>query len=438
MHSCTAIVGVATLGGLLLLFHELYPLEEHATWYFDQLHFIGIYTLAFLDGSRLRKGHGLELPEGQSLKGKTAVITGSTKGIGFQAARRFHSHGAHVVLSGRKRMDVDSAAAYVRSYSEASGQALGIPLDLADFKSVRAFAEEVVSSFPVVNFIVMNAAFTTEIGHSSADTKYWMSASGHSRIMAANHLGHYLLTMLLLPYMAQDASIVMVGSMGAWWADPKNLMVDFGVPPPNISQVPFEKRRVYMSKGVYDVSKYAGVCFANLLRNKVQSRNIKVNVMTPGLVSTEINQNNADYKEIAGFAVTPDEAGRALFETAFVRRTTEFVYPYWFPPSVMREEAKVKYAPRFKGSPTCKHYKLEEPKDWLWRPEKFQRYRYRLHASVAPECNTTTQQALWYWSRKHVDLPERLDDGDVFDDLPDLWGGRPPKFGKGRGGMYSA
>ncbi|CAK0794244.1 unnamed protein product [Prorocentrum cordatum] len=112
-----------------------------------------------------------------------------------------------------------------------------------------------------------------------------------------------------------------------------------------------------MSKGVYDVSKYAGVCFANLLRTKVISRNIKVNVMTPGLVSTEINQNNADYKEIAGFSVSPEEAGRALFETSFVTRPTEFVYPYWFPPDVMRSEAPVKYAPRFKGSPTCKHYR---------------------------------------------------------------------------------
>jgi len=235
MHSCTAILGVATLAGILLLLHELYPLEDHATWYYDQIHIVGLYTLAFLDGSRLRKGRGLELPEGQSLQGKVAVITGSTKGIGFRAARRFHSHGAHVVLSGRKRMDTNSAAAYVRSYSEAAGQALGIPLDLADFKSVRAFAEEVVASFPVVNHLVMNAAFTTEIGHSSTDTKYWMSASGHSRIMAANHLGHFLLTMLLAPYLAQDGSIVMVASMGAWWADPKNLMVDFGVPPPNIS-----------------------------------------------------------------------------------------------------------------------------------------------------------------------------------------------------------
>ncbi|CAK0794245.1 unnamed protein product [Prorocentrum cordatum] len=125
MHSCTAIFGVATLAGILFGLHELYPLEDHATWYYDQIHFIGLFTLAFLDGSRLRKGHGLELPQGQGLTGKVAVITGSTKGIGFQAARRFHSHGAHVVLSGRKRMDVDSAAAYVRSYSEAAGRAFG-------------------------------------------------------------------------------------------------------------------------------------------------------------------------------------------------------------------------------------------------------------------------------------------------------------------------
>jgi NAD(P)-dependent dehydrogenase (short-subunit alcohol dehydrogenase family) len=85
------------------------------------------------------------------LTGKTALITGSTAGIGFAIANSLAREGAHVYVNGRTQKRVDAAVAAIRSHAGA-GQVDGIA---ADF-SGPAGAEAVIAKLPVVDVLVNN------------------------------------------------------------------------------------------------------------------------------------------------------------------------------------------------------------------------------------------------------------------------------------------
>lgn len=421
-----AVVAAAVIVGCL----RQYPPDKHASMYLDKLYLVGLRTVARLDGSMLRYGEGLDVPRpGPSLQGKVAVITGSTKGIGFHAARKFYSHGASVAMTGTKIEGARAAAARVKSYTAGAGHAVGFALDLADFGGTRYFAGEVLKAFGgKVDYLILNGAMTTDARAPKYWNEYWISHSGHSRPYATNYLGHFLLTLLLVPYMQPGGSVVVVSSITAWWADPKWLTIGFGVPVPNITDVHEDLQRHYLADGMYAASKYAAVCFGNTLRRKVASQNIRVAVMTPGQVDTDLQTQNPDYAAVNWASVDAEEGARVLFESAFAAGSAaeaEFLYPYWFPSQIYRHDAPQHLAPRQAGPPASPHYKYEDPTRWIWRPEMFQKQRFRLHASVAPECDDALQRKLWIWSRDAVALPQRLDAGDVFAQSQDVWDFKP-------------
>lgn len=416
----------AVLAAIIVGCLRQYPPDKHFSMYLDKLYLVGLKTVARLDGSLLRHGEGLDLPKpGPSLQGKVAVITGSTKGIGFHAARKFYSHGAGVAMTGTKIETARAAAARVKSYTAGAGFAVGFALDLADFGGTRYFAGEVLKTFEgKVDYLFLNGAMTTDARAPKEWNEYWISQSGHSRPYATNFLGHYLLTLLLVPYMQPGGSVVVVSSITAWWADPKWLMLDFGVPVPNVTDVQPHLQKHYLADGMYAASKYAGVCFGHTLRRKVASQNIRVAVMTPGQVDTDLQTQNPDYAAVNWASVSAEEGARVLFESAFAAgdaAEAEFLYPYWFPSQIYRYDAPQRLAPRQAGPPHSPDYVNEDPTRWLWRPEMFQKQWFRLHASVAPECNDALQRQLWIWSRNAVELPQRLDTGDVLAKSADIW-----------------
>lgn len=134
----------------------------------------------------------------------TALITGSTKGIGFVTAKKLAQRGFRVVITGRTQSTCDEAAKKIAA--EVPGAtAVGMALDLSSLDDVRAFAARFEGP---LKLLVNNA------GNMSLDKKAVLTKDGIEATLATNAIGPFLLTRLLLPKLrdAAPARIVNVGS----------------------------------------------------------------------------------------------------------------------------------------------------------------------------------------------------------------------------------
>ncbi|CAK0885433.1 unnamed protein product [Prorocentrum cordatum] len=390
---------------------------------FDQLFVLGFHLLRPLDGTRLGPGRGLEVEE--SLEGKVALVTGGTLGIGYYAAERFHAAGAHVIVSGRSASRCSEAAEFLREATGRGGRAEGLPLDLGCFDCVRNFSAALRGMFPRLDFMILNAG-TSHAGDLADDDSAWLSPEGHSRVFQANHLGHFLLAVLLAPSLAPGGSVVVVGSSAMWMAHPSRLML----PKRNLTHnARHGDRWMRYGLGSYERSKLANRCFALSLRRRARARRVRVQGMTPGLVETRLTTGLEG--DFARACVSPELAGLRLFECAFVSREFDFVAPHWQPPYVYRWDAPTtsprwrRFRPRRPGTvfraPALREsdgfprrYNFEAPRKWLNRPQLHQRLDYSLHSATGPDCPDELQREFWRWSLEQVGLPASLDEGDIF------------------------
>ncbi|MFF4661089.1 oxidoreductase [Streptomyces sp. NPDC001381] len=130
------------------------------------------------------------------LTGRTVIITGANSGIGFTAADALARAGAHVVLAVRDPRRGQAAAARIAGSTEVRR------LDLADLSSVREFAAEWAGA--PLHTLINNAGVMMLPRQSTAD--------GFERQFGTNHLGHFALTGLLLPYITDRVVTVSSGA----------------------------------------------------------------------------------------------------------------------------------------------------------------------------------------------------------------------------------
>lgn len=135
--------------------------------------------------------------------GRLAVVTGANSGIGYVTARELARRGARVVLACRS--EERGLAAVERLRSEVPAAEVEFrPLDLADLKSVRAFAADLAPAR--LDLLINNAGVMA--------LPYRITADGFEMQFGTNHLGHFALTGLLLPALlaAPGARVVTVSS----------------------------------------------------------------------------------------------------------------------------------------------------------------------------------------------------------------------------------
>lgn len=133
------------------------------------------------------------------------VVTGANSGLGLATTRALASRGAHVILAVRDEAKGRRAVAEITA--EQPGAHLEVrPLDLADLDSVRAFADGVRSDHERLDVLINNAGVMAP--------PRTLSAQGHELQFAANHLGHFALTGLLLDLLTDgtDPRVVTVSS----------------------------------------------------------------------------------------------------------------------------------------------------------------------------------------------------------------------------------
>jgi len=211
-----------------------------------------------------------QVTAGVDLRGKTAVVTGCTSGIGFETMRVLASRGAHVIGSSRSLERATEACKKV------VGVTTPVAMELGDFESVVSCAETIRKMRLPIDWLICNA------GYLGGGNKRVL-INGIEKHFVVNHLGHFIFVNRLLDrlYIADQARVVVVASRTAYTEAPDDgiLFEDL-----NFSDD-------YDDLLAYGHSKLANVLFSLQLAQMLRGTRITSNSLHPGLVNTEIDRH---------------------------------------------------------------------------------------------------------------------------------------------------
>lgn len=235
----------------------------------------------------------MTLPALFDLTGKTAVITGSSRGIGKAIAHRMAEHGANVVISSRKADACEAAVAEINAAVQRDAAA-ACPANISSKAELQALADFADARFGQIDILVCNAASNPYYGPMSG-----MADEQFQKILQNNIVSNHWLIQMVAPQMQarKDGSIIVVSSIGGLKAS--------------------------TIIGAYNISKAADLQLVRNLAAEFGPDNIRVNAICPGLIKTDFARalwENPDNLKIATAHSClhrigePDEiAGMAVF-----------------------------------------------------------------------------------------------------------------------------
>ena len=213
----------------------------------------------------------------KDLSGQTYVVTGANSGIGFVTAGQLAKQGATVVMGCRRVAEGEAKASELRE--EHAGAKLEVhALDLGSLDSVRRFAEVVLAQHERLQGLVNNAGVM--------NTPQGKTADGFETQIGVNHLGHFLLTDLLLPALkaGAPARIVNVSSCFHDKAMGREGRID-------LDDLFFE-RRDYDGWEAYAQSKLANLLHAKALADRLEGTGVTAVSVHPGWVRTSLARHS--------------------------------------------------------------------------------------------------------------------------------------------------
>ena len=213
----------------------------------------------------------------KDLSGQTFVVTGANSGIGFITAQQLASQGATVVMGCRRTEEGEARAAEIRE-AHSGAKLEVVALDLGKLDSVRSFAESVLKSHDALTGLINNAGVM--------NTPPGKTADGFETQIGVNHLGHFLLTELLLPALKNGAParVVNVSSCFHDQAMGRDGIID-------LDDLFFEKRD-YDGWTAYAQSKLANLLHAKALAKKLEGTNVTAVSVHPGWVRTNLARHS--------------------------------------------------------------------------------------------------------------------------------------------------
>jgi NAD(P)-dependent dehydrogenase (short-subunit alcohol dehydrogenase family) len=232
--------------------------------------------------------------------GKTALITGSTDGVGRLVAKALGARGMRVLVHGRDRERGERVVAEIKA---AGGSAEFLAADLAALAEVRRFASAVERATGRIDILINNAG----IGSGGAQGVRQTSADGYELRFAVNYLAGFLLTELLLPLIKQSAParIVNVSSLGQQAIDFTDVMLTRG----------------YSGARAYCQSKLAQILFTIDLARELEGSSVTANALHPATYMdttmvrqsgvTPISRAEEGAEAILKLALSPELEGRS-------------------------------------------------------------------------------------------------------------------------------
>ena len=205
------------------------------------------------------------------IDGKTVLITGANTGIGKETAIDLARRGARIIIACRDLEKAKAAADLITNVTGSKDVTIK-HLDLASLKSVRSFAEDINKNENKLDILINNAGIM--------NCPYSKTEDGYEMQFGVNHLGHFLLTNLLLDLLKKSAPsrIVTVSSLAHAYGGPMN-----------IDDINSEKE--YSEWGSYSRSKLANVLFSRELAKKLQGTDVSTYSLHPGAISTELTRH---------------------------------------------------------------------------------------------------------------------------------------------------
>lgn len=199
-----------------------------------------------------------------NLKGQTAIVTGGGSGIGEAIAKALAREGVRVVICGRRQAPI---ARVIDDIEANGGEGLAVQADVSDEADVERLVEAATDAYETAHILVNNA------GISGGDPIHRHDVETWDKVMAVNLRGPFLMARAVLPLMRAQrwGHIVNISSESA--------------------------HNYYIGNGAYGVAKHALNTLSEYIQRENQDHNIRVNVVSPGMVITEMTENSPGLNE---------------------------------------------------------------------------------------------------------------------------------------------
>ncbi|KAG7225188.1 hypothetical protein INR49_014746 [Caranx melampygus] len=206
------------------------------------------------------------------MKGKTVIVTGANSGIGKATTKGLVKLQGRVIMACRELGRAEEAAREILQETGADSSQLVVKqLDLASLTSVRTFCQDIMKEEPRLDVLINNAGIY--------QCPYIRTEDGFEMQFGVNHLGHFLLTSLLLDLLKQSAPsrVVVVSSK----------LYKHG----HINFEDLNSDHTYDKAFAYSRSKLANLLFTCELAQRLEGSGVTVNALTPGIVRSNLGRH---------------------------------------------------------------------------------------------------------------------------------------------------
>ncbi len=214
-----------------------------------------------------------------SLEGRRAAITGASSGIGEETARVLAREGAAVALGARRADRLEKLA---KEIEQGGGKAVAIEVDVTEEASAKSFIEGAADQLGGLDILVNNAGVMLLGAFEGQESEEWR------RMVEVNGLGLLYCSNAALPLIrdAGGGNIVNISSVAG--------------------------RNANMGSGVYNFTKFGVTGFSEALRQEAMHSKIRVTVVEPGFVATELQAHNEDPMVVEQIDKMRDQIGDVL------------------------------------------------------------------------------------------------------------------------------
>lgn len=228
-----------------------------------------------------------ELPD-QS--GRNVIVTGANSGIGFEAAKALAQRGAVVIMACRSLEKGQAALEQIQD-EDPQAHVLLMQLDLADLNSVHRFGEDFLAAFDRLDILINNAGIMA--------TPYGKTADGYEMQFGTNHLGHFVITGILIDILKKtpNSRVVTVSSYAHYIG--------------KIAFADLNSEKSYQKWIAYGQSKLANVLFGYELQRRVaRNGNNPISVVAhPGYAATNLQHNTTLFNMLNPLMAQSQEMG---------------------------------------------------------------------------------------------------------------------------------
>ena len=192
----------------------------------------------------------------ENLKGKKAIITGGSRGLGKATAIAFANQGIDVAITGRNEADLKETVAELKALGVNATYAT---FDIGNYDEVKKGIQEIMNTFNTVDILVNNAGIAAFGSFLEMDVNQWQS------IIQTNVMGMYYVTKEVLPYLIANnqGDIFNVSSTAGLAGNPNT--------------------------SAYSASKFAVIGMSESLMKEVRKNNIRVCTLTPSTIASDMS-----------------------------------------------------------------------------------------------------------------------------------------------------